>query len=97
MKRSLAVNARKFRRTSNSQKAYVNKQKDIARRKILLSDRIELHLVLMKDLQVSSTCIDKENSPIGLIPSDVVVLCTHYPPYKTNDPDLWNCKAGNEH
>ena len=24
-----------------------------------------------------------------------VVLCTHYPPYKTNDPDLWNCKAGN--
>ena len=26
---------------------------------------------------------------------DIVVLCTHYPPYKTNDPDLWNCKAGN--
>ena len=24
-----------------------------------------------------------------------VVLCTHYLPYKTNDPDLWNCKAGN--
>ena len=71
MKRSLAVNARKFRRTSNSQKAYVNKQKDIARRKLLLSDRIGLHLVIMKDLQVSSTCIDKENSPIGLIPSDV--------------------------
>ena len=23
------------------------------------------------------------------------MLCTHYPPYKTNDPDLWNCKAGN--
>ena len=21
---------------------------------------------------------------------------THYPPYKTNDPDLWNCKADNE-
>ena len=26
---------------------------------------------------------------------DTVVLCTHYPPYKTSDPDLWNCKAGN--
>ena len=24
------------------------------------------------------------------------MLCTHYPPYKTNDPDLWNCKADNE-
>ena len=39
----------------------------------MLSRRIELHLTLMKDLQISSTCIDKHNSPIALITSDVRV------------------------
>ena len=27
--------------------------------------------------------------------STSVVLCTHYVSYKTNDPDLWNCKTRN--
>ena len=26
--------------------------------------------------------------------SDLVVLCTHHPPYNSTDPDHWFCKAG---
>ena len=38
--------------------------------------------------------VNMENN-LQILPNDGVVLCTHYPPYETNDPDLWNCKAGN--
>ena len=77
MKMSLAVNARKFRRkfsgTGKHKRAYTFKQKAVTARKKLFSDRIELHLRVMQDLQISYTCVNAENSPIILIPSDVKV------------------------